>query len=90
VKFSEDRRSTSPQRGEVDNPSPSQWTIPRCQKWLDLYPISDYSDTVFLCSENQVRLDIVAKAVEQKKSEEQSFVPVTSAIIGMVMIQFFV
>ncbi len=54
-----------------DNPSPSQWMIPRCQKWLDLYPISDYSDTVFLCSEIQVQLDIVAKAVEQKKSEEQ-------------------
>jgi hypothetical protein len=54
-----------------DNALPSQWTIPRCQKWLDLYPISDYSDNVFLCSEIQVRLDIVAKAVEQKKSEEQ-------------------
>ena len=44
---------------------------PRCQKWLDLYPILDYSDTVFLCFEIQVRLDIVAKAMEQKKSEEQ-------------------
>ena len=54
-----------------DNPSPSQWTIPRCQKWLDLYPVSAYSDTVFLCSEIQVRMDIVAKAMEQKKSEEQ-------------------
>jgi len=54
-----------------DNPSPSQWTIPRCQKWLDLYPILDYSDTVFLCSEILVRLDILTKAVEQKKSEEQ-------------------
>ncbi len=72
------------------NPSPSQWTIPRCQKWLDLYPILDDSDIAFFCAEIQVRLDIVAKAVEQKKSEEQSFVPATLAIIGMVMIQFFV
>ena len=58
-------------QSKKDNPSPSQWTIPRCQKWLDLYPILDYSDTVFLCFEIQVRLDIVAKAMEQKKSEEQ-------------------
>jgi hypothetical protein len=54
-----------------DNPSPSQWTIRRCQKWIDLYPIWDNSDVAFLCAEIQVRLDIVAKAVEQKKSEEQ-------------------
>ncbi len=73
-----------------DNPLPSQWTIPRCQKWLDLYPISDYSDNVFLCSEIQVRLDIVAKAVEQKKSEEQKLRASNVGNIGMVMIHFFV
>ena len=55
------KRGSKPSK--KDTPSPSQWMIPRCQKWLDLYPISDYSDTVFLCSEIQVRLDIVAKAV---------------------------
>jgi hypothetical protein len=54
-----------------DNPSPSQWTIPRCQKWLDFYPILVDSDITFLCAKIQVRLDFVAKAVEQKKSEEQ-------------------
>ena len=54
-----------------DNPSPSQWTIPRCQKWLDVYPILDNSDIAFLCVEIQVQLVIVAKAMEQKKSEEQ-------------------
>jgi hypothetical protein len=54
-----------------DNPLPSQWTIPRCQKWLDLYPISGNSDIAFFCAKIQVRLDIVAKAMEQKKSEEQ-------------------
>jgi len=40
-----------------------------------LYPISEYSDTVFLCSDIQVRLDIVAKAMEQKKSEKQKLRP---------------
>ncbi len=50
---------------------PSQWTILRCQKWLDLYPILDDSDITFLCAKIQVRLGIVAKAMEQKKSEEQ-------------------
>jgi hypothetical protein len=45
--------------------------IPRCQKWLDLYPILDDSDIAFLHAEIQVQLDIVAKAKEQKKSEEQ-------------------
>ncbi len=55
-----------------DNPSPSQWTIPRCQKRLDLYSISDNSDIAFICAKIQVQLDIVAKAVEQKKSEEQN------------------
>jgi hypothetical protein len=54
-----------------DNPSPNQWTIPRCQKWLDSYPIRDESDVAFLRSEIQLRLDVVTKAVEQKKSEEQ-------------------
>ncbi len=50
---------------------PSQWTIPRCQKWLDLYPIWEDSDVAFLHAEIQVRLDVMTKAVEQKKSEEQ-------------------
>ncbi len=54
-----------------DNPLPNQWTIPKCQKWLDLYPISVNSDIAFLCAKIQVQLDIVAKAVEQNKSEEQ-------------------
>jgi hypothetical protein len=54
-----------------DNLSPSQWTIPRCQLWLDLHPIWDESDVAFLRSEIQLRLDVATKAVEQKKSEEQ-------------------
>ena len=54
-----------------DNPSPSQWTIPRCQFWLDSHPILDESDVAFLRSEIQLRLDVAKKAVEQKKSEEQ-------------------
>jgi hypothetical protein len=37
-----------------DNPSPNQWTIPKCQKWLDLYPISDKSDVAFLQAKIQV------------------------------------
>jgi hypothetical protein len=37
-----------------DNPLPSQWTIPRCQKWFDLYPIRDDSDVAFLRAEIQV------------------------------------
>ena len=36
-----------------------------------MYPIRDDSDVAFLCSEIQLRLDVVTKAVEQKKSEEQ-------------------
>ena len=54
-----------------DDPLPNQWTILKCQKWLDLYPISNDSDNAFLHAEIQVQLDIVTKAVEQKKSEEQ-------------------
>ena len=55
-----------------DDPLPNQWTILKCQKWLDLYyPNLDDSDIAFLCAKIQVRLDIVAKAMEQKKSEEQ-------------------
>ncbi len=34
-----------------DNPLPNQWTIPKCQKWLDLYPLSDNSDVAFLRAE---------------------------------------
>ena len=44
-----------------DNPSPNQWTISKCQKWLDMYPISDRSDVTFLWAKIQVRLDVVAK-----------------------------
>ena len=36
-----------------------------------MYPTLDDSDVAFLWAEIQLRLDIVAKAVEQKKSEEQ-------------------
>jgi hypothetical protein len=31
-----------------DNPSPNQWTIPKCQKWLDMYLLLDDSDIAFL------------------------------------------
>ncbi len=36
-----------------------------------MYPIRDDSDVAFIRAKIQVRLDIVTKAVEQKKSEEQ-------------------
>ncbi len=36
-----------------------------------MYSIWDDSDVAFLRAEIQVRLDVVAKGVEQKKSEEQ-------------------
>ncbi len=54
-----------------DNPMPSQWTIQKCQSWLDTHPISDRSDLTFLRAKILARLDIVTKAVEQKKSKEQ-------------------
>ncbi len=44
-----------------DNPSPGQWTIPRCQLWLDLHLIWDESDVAFLRSEIQLRLDLAKK-----------------------------
>ena len=76
-----------------DNPSPSQWTIIRCQKWLDLSLILDDSDIAILCAKIQVRLDaIVAKALSlsKRRMRSRSFVPAMLAIIGLVMIQFFV
>jgi hypothetical protein len=54
-----------------DNPLPSQWTIQKRQIWLDTHPISDRSDLTFFTCRNLARLDIVTKAVEQKKSKEQ-------------------
>ncbi len=50
---------------------PSQWTIQKCQSWLDMHPISDWSDLTFLRAKILARLDIVTKAVEQKRSKEQ-------------------
>ena len=54
-----------------DNPSPSQWTIVKCQKWLEEVAITDLSDVTFLSSEMQAWLIIVTKAAKQKLSEEQ-------------------
>jgi hypothetical protein len=54
-----------------ENPLPSQWTITKCQQWLETFPIINPSDVIFLCSEMQVWLKIAAVAVEQKRSEEQ-------------------
>ncbi len=54
-----------------DNPLPNQWTITKCQQWLELFPITNPSDIIFLCSEMQVQLKVTAAAVEQKRSEEQ-------------------
>ncbi len=54
-----------------DNPLPSQWTITKCQKWLETFPIANPSDVIFLCSEMQAWLKVVTAAMEQKKSLEQ-------------------
>jgi hypothetical protein len=54
-----------------NNPLPSQWVITNCQKWLKTFAITNPSDIIFLRSEMQARLKVVAAAVEQKKSEEQ-------------------
>jgi hypothetical protein len=54
-----------------DQPSPSQWTIIKCQNWLESSPITDPSDVNFLRTELQLRLNVLTKAVEQKKSEDQ-------------------
>ena len=54
-----------------DNPSPSQWTMLKCQNWLESYAITDPSDVTFLRSEMQAWLIVVTKAAEQKQSEEQ-------------------
>ena len=54
-----------------DQPSPSQWTIIKCQNWLESSPITDPSDVIFLRTELQLRLNVLTKAVEQKKSEDQ-------------------
>jgi hypothetical protein len=53
------------------NPLPSQWTITKCQQWLEAFPITDPSGIIFLCSEMHVRLKVTTAAVEQKRSEEQ-------------------
>jgi hypothetical protein len=54
-----------------DKPSPGQWTMLKCQNWLESYAITDPSDDTFLRSEMQAQLIVVTKAVEQKQSEEQ-------------------
>ena len=59
------------QLSKKDNPSPGQWTMLKCQNWLESYAITDPSDVNFLRSEMQARQIIVTKAVEQKQSEEQ-------------------
>ena len=64
-------RKNGSELSKKDNSQPNQWTIPKCQKWLDKYPILNWSYVIFLWAEIQVRLDVVAKAVEQKMSEEQ-------------------
>jgi hypothetical protein len=30
-----------------DNPSPNQWTITKCQQWLETFPITNPSDVIF-------------------------------------------
>ena len=45
-----------------DNPSPTQWTIVKCQTWLKTYAITDPSDVTFLRSEMQARLIVVTKS----------------------------
>jgi hypothetical protein len=54
-----------------DNPSPNQWTVGKCHKWLESFPIADPSDVIFLHTEMQARVNVATKAVEQKRREEQ-------------------
>jgi hypothetical protein len=54
-----------------DNPSSNQWTITKCQQWLEAFPITNPSDVIFICSEMQVRLKVTAVAVEQKRCKEK-------------------
>ena len=54
-----------------DNPSPAQWqwTIVKCQTWLETYTITDPSDVTFLRSEMQARLIVVTKSEEQQLNQ---------------------